>query len=152
MKHGGAVTVWHDPDSTTFHIYTFKDWRLSARIERADNQPVRWPVPDLTFAIEGRLAERLLAERPRRPVVALILDDTTRLPLGEGAVGNYTGPKSSTLAPLLVNITPDVAVRLAKASKLAVVVDSGRQQIPKQDLRAFELLYRFASCDTIRYH
>ena len=152
MKHGGAVTVWHNPDSTTFKILPFRVSRLLAQIDRRDNQAVRWPVPDLTFAIYGKLGQRLLAERPRRPVVALIFDDTTRFPVGEGAVGNYTGPKSLTLAPLVVNITPDVAVRLAKASKVVVVVDTERQQIPKEDLRAFGLFYRFAACDTIPYH
>jgi hypothetical protein len=151
MKHGGAVVVYHDPDSTTFQVHVRGASRMFATANRLGNQPARWPAPDLSFAIEGKLGERLLAGRPRRPVVDLFVNDTARLSLGTGVVGNYHGPRSSTLAPLLVNISPSDALLLAKAAKVVIVVDSTPQPVQRSDLRAFEAFYRFATCDTIRY-
>ena len=151
-RHGGMVSVSHDPDSTTFTIRAYAASRLLPTLVRAGNQPAPWPTPGLILAIEGATGRRILAERARHPIVQLLIDDTTRVMLGEGLVGNYSGAASSTLAPLGVNLAPTDALQIARAVKLAVIVDSSVQRIPGEDLRAFAAFYTFAICDTLPYH
>ena len=87
MTHGGSVWVYHEVPSDSFKLYATSR-RFSATLERAGTGPQAYPVPALMFVVEGRAGEAMLAARPRRPRVDLILDDSLRLQLGDGAVGN----------------------------------------------------------------
>lgn len=140
--------MYHRSDSDTFRIFN-QGHRLIAHLERAGVKPEAYPAPAVTFAVDGRQALGLLSGRPRRPQVGVIIDDSVQIPLGEGLVGNYSGPKAMTMAPVAFLMDPLTAIRLARATKAAVAIDSLTVPVEKSDLRSFGLRYRFAACDSI---
>jgi hypothetical protein len=70
--------------------------------------------------------------------------------MGDGFVSNYIGPRESTMVMVSVPSNPGDALRLARATKAAVAVDSVVQPIPDFDVGDFRVFYRFAACDSIR--
>jgi len=114
--------------------------------------PVRFPAPTVSFLVgRGQLATWLVTT-PTNPDLTLMLDDTTSIRIGRVPVGRFNGPADLARAPINVQILPAWALALARARTAALTIESSRLPIPKADLRAFEALYRFATCDTLQAH
>jgi hypothetical protein len=148
-KGGGEVVVWHNPTTPTYIIRSGSYQQMEGVVSRKGIAPQPYPAPDLFMMIPGPTAARLLAPRTLPPMVELILDDSLRVPVGPGEVRKYTGPPSMAIAPLSVLLAPNVALQLARAKKVAVVVDSTVHRIRKSDLQSYVAVYRFAVCDSL---
>lgn len=149
MAGKGKVLVWHLLGSDSFELFMQKSYRLMAKLERSGRAPQTYPAPVFTFGIDGDFGRQLLAARPKRPVIDVILDDTLRLSLGTGDVGNYTGPVRRTVAPVGLRVSPMAAVQIARAKAMSVSIDSVVRRIDPSEIRYVELLYRFATCDSL---
>jgi hypothetical protein len=149
MRQGGTMNLWLPIGSDTIQIHPQPSKALMPSMKRAGASPQPFPAPDLGLIISGRPGQRLVAETPRHPRMALILDDSVQIALGDGIVGSYTGPARLTKAPVAVTVSPMIAIQIARARRGAIVVDADTQRIDPGDLRTFQLFYRFVTCDTI---
>jgi hypothetical protein len=111
--------------------------------------PDPFPAPTLNFLVgRGRLATALVAS-PSPPNLTLLLDDTSALTLGRVPVGRFNGPAEVAIAPIAVHTLPAWSLALARAKTARLIVDSDTLKISQQDLREFNALYRFATCDSL---
>jgi len=149
MTHGGSVYLYHKVQSDSFRIYNHGAF-LTASLDRVGALPQPYPTPPIVFVVDGRQGRALLAQRSQRHEVTITLDDTVHLSLGDGAVGTYSGPPGSERAPLTVLTDPASAIRIARANRFSVMVDTFTLKGDGADLHQFAMLYRFATCDTIR--
>ena len=123
--------------------------RMVGRLFVAGRGPVRYPAPILNFIVgRGRLASWLVSA-PMPPRAELVIDDTAHIDLGPVQVAGYSGPAEAAIAPLAVQLLPAWALSLARARQVELRIDSDTLDVPRQDVREFSALYRFATCDSI---
>ena len=123
--------------------------RLSGVLIFPGRGPNAHPAPTLNFAVGPSRLATALVSGATPPNLTLILDDTLVVPMGRVPVGRYTGPPQVAIAPIAVYSLPAWSLALARARKAALRIDSETLPVPEQDLREFEALYRFATCDSL---